>query len=120
MGILDGFPADKIHKNLDEAFEEEKGVVELEAKARVIQEKNDLINRFKKNLDQLVVAQNEAANKEYQRLLAQAMEGAREAAGKKAFKKNAMAYALDAAANKATGANPTVELFDTTFNNLSK
>lgn len=118
--ILDGFPADKIHKNLDEAFAEEKGVVELEATARVVQEKNDLINRYKKNLDQLVVAQNEAANKEYQRLLTQAMDGAREGAGTKAFKKKAMAYALDAAANKATGANPAVELFDQTFNNLSK
>jgi len=118
--ILDGFPADKIHKNLDEAFDEEKGVVELEAKARVIQEKNDLINKFKKNLDQLVVAKNEAANKEYQRLLTQTMDGAREGAEKKAFKKKAMAYALDAAANKATGPNPTLELFDQIFKNLSK
>ena len=53
-------------------------MVELEAKARVIQEKNDLINKYKKNLDQLVVAKNEAANKEHRLLLAQTLEGARE------------------------------------------
>lgn len=113
--ILDGFPADKIHKNLDEAFEEEKGVVELEAKARVMQEKNDLINKFKKNLDQLVVAKNEAINKEYQNRLAQTMEEALESAGKKDFKKKALAYALNAVDNKATGPNPSVELFDLTY-----
>merc|ERR1719355_218223 len=78
--VLEGFPVEKIHENLDLAFEEEKGVVELEAKARVVQEKNDLINRYKKNLDQLVVAKNEAAAKEHQRLLTQAMDGAREGA----------------------------------------
>ena len=65
-------------QNLDLAFEEEKGVVELEAKARVIQQKNDLINRYKKNLDQLVVAKNEAANKQYRILLGQTLESARE------------------------------------------
>jgi len=118
--ILDGFPVDKIHKNLDLAFEEEKGVVELEAKARVIQQKNDLINRYKKNLDQLVVAKNEAANKEYRILLGQTLEDAREEASKKAFKKQALTYALDAAAGKATGPNPTVELFDKVFKGLSK
>ena len=64
-------------QNLDLAFEEEKAVVELEAKARVIQERNDLINRYKKNLDQLVVAKNEAANKEYRLLLGQTLEAAR-------------------------------------------
>jgi len=118
--ILDGFPVDKIHKNLDLAFEEEKGVVELEAKARVIQQKNDLINRYKKNLDQLVVAKNEAANKEHRILLGQTLEDAREEASKKAFKKQALTYALDAAAGKATGPNPTVELFDKVFKGLSK
>lgn len=118
--ILDGFPVDKIHQNLDLAFEEEKGVVELEAKARVVQEKNELINKFKKNLDQLVVAKNEAANKEYQLLLSQTLEGAREEASKPAFKKKALKYALDAAANKATGPDPTVELFGNIFNGLSK
>jgi len=118
--VIDGFPADKIHKNLDLAFEEEKGVVELEAKARVIQEKNELINRYKKNLDQLVVAKNEAANKEYRLLLGKTLEAAREAAGKAAFKKSALEYALNAAANKPTGSNPTVDLFDEVFKGLSK
>merc|ERR1712100_946059 len=111
---------EKIHKNLDLAFEEEKAVVELEAKARVIQEKNDLINRYKKNLDQLVVAKNEAAAKEHRLLLGQALETAREEAENKAFKKKALKYALDAAANKAEGPNPTVELFDDVFKGLSK
>lgn len=118
--VLEGFPVDKIHENLDQAFEEEKGVVEMEARARVIQEKNDLINRYKKNLDQLVVAKNEAANKEYRLLLGQTLENARTEADKKAFKKKALTYALDAAANKATGPNPTIELFDKVFKGLSK
>ena len=65
-------------QNLDLAFEEEKGVVELEAKARVVQEKNELINRYKKSLDQLVVAKNEAANKEYRLLLGKTLDAARE------------------------------------------
>lgn len=118
--ILDGFPVDKIHKNLDLAFEEERAVVELEAKARVIQEKNDLVNRYKKNLDQLITAKNEAANKEHRILLAQTLDDAREEASKKAFKKQALTYALDAAAGKATGPNPTIELFDKVFKGLSK
>jgi len=118
--ILEGFPVDKIHQNLDLAFEEEKAVVELEAKARVIQEKNDLINRYKKNLDQLVVAKNEAANKEYRLLLGKTLEGAREAAGTKAFKRKALDYALKAACNTADGPNPTVTLFDDVFKKLSK
>lgn len=117
--VLEGFPVDKIHENLDLAFEEEKGVVELEAKARVVQEKNELINRYKKNLDQLIVAKNEAANKEYRLLLGKTLDAAREEAGKAAFKKSALQYALDAAANKPTGTNPTVDLFDEVFKGLS-
>merc|ERR1712048_1008707 len=116
--ILEGFPVDKIHKNLDLAFEEEKGVVELEAKARVIQEKNDLINKYKKNLDQLVVAKNEAANKEYRILLGQTLEAALEEASKKAFKKKALDYAIKAACNQVDGPNPTVTLFDDVFKKL--
>ena len=42
-----------------------------------------------------------------------------QAAGKAAFKKSALQYALDAAANKPTGTNPTVDLFDETFKGLS-
>merc|ERR1711982_62775 len=37
-------------------------------------EKNELINNYKKSLDQLVVAKNEAATKEYRLLLGQTME----------------------------------------------
>lgn len=117
--VLEGFPVEKIHENLDLAFEEEKGVVELEAKARVIQEKNELINRYKKNLDQLVVAKNEAANKEYRVLLGKTLDAAREEAGKTKFKKAALEYALAAAANQPTGTNPTVDLFDEVFKGLS-
>ena len=37
----------------------------------------------------------------------------------KAFKKKALKYALDAAADKVDGPNPTLELFDDVFKGLS-
>lgn len=86
----------------------------------MVQEKNELVNRYKKNLDQLVVAKNEAANKEYRLLLGKTLDAAREEAGKAKFKKEALEYALAAAANQPTGTNPTVDLFDDVFKGLSK
>lgn len=118
--VLEGIPVDKIHSNLESMFEEEKGVIELEAKARVIEERNDLINNYKQTLDKLVVAKNEAANKEYQTLLSQTVTTLREDAVKPAFRKKALKYALDAATNKPAGPDPTVKLFDTIFKRLSK
>merc|ERR1712157_371867 len=76
---------------------------------------NELINNYKKSLDQLVVAKNEAATKEYRLLLGQTMEAVQKEAGKAAFKKKAPKYALDAASNKDPGADPTIELFDQAF-----
>lgn len=118
--VLDGFNAETINSSLDSMFDEEKAVIEAEAKARVIQEKNELISRYTKNLDKLVLTKNEASNKAYQQLLTNTVEAVRKDATKPAFKKKALQYALDAAMNKPVDENPTVALFDKVQKRLSK
>lgn len=118
--VLYGFPTENIQSSLDAVFDEEKSVIEAEAKARVIQEKNDLIKNYQTTLDKLVIAQSEAANKEYQAMLGQTVEAVAEAAKDAAFKKEALKYALDAAAGKDVGENPTVALYAKILGGLQK
>lgn len=118
--VLYGFPTENIQSSLNAVYEEEKSVIEAEAKARVVQEKNDLIKNYQNQLDKLVISQSEAANKEYQAMLSQTVEAVAEAAKDSAFKKEAMKYAMDAAAGKEVGENPTVALYAKILAGLQK
>merc|ERR1712178_73222 len=118
--VLYGFPTENIQSSLNAVYEEEKSVIEAEAKARVVQEKNDLIKNYQNQLDKLVISQSEAANKEYQAMLSQTVEAVAEAAKDSAFKKEAMKYAMDAAAGKEVDENPTVALYAKILAGLQK
>lgn len=118
--VLEGFPNEKIQQNLELMYEEQKSVIEAEAKARVITERNVLVNSYQSQLEKLVIAKTEASNKEYQNLLSQTVEGVREKAADTKFKKSALEYAMNAATNKPAGNNPTVDLYDSILKGLSK
>lgn len=116
--ILYGFPADAIHKDLDAVFTEEKKAIESEARARVIQERNDVIKSFDNKLNKMVITKQDEAHKAYQILLDDTVAKVQEAAGDAAFKKKALKYAMDAAIGRKVGESPTLDLYNKVFKEL--
>jgi hypothetical protein len=118
--IISGFDAPSVKSSLDGIFAEESSVIEAEAKARVIAEQNELIKKYDSTLSKMVVAKAEETNKAYQTMLSETVALLKEESQKADFKKKALKYALDAAVGKKVGTSPTVELYGSILDRLSK
>jgi len=99
--------------DLDGAFAEKMALVDLEAKASAVKERNAVKAEFERKLVSIMNQKLDEENEAYKQLIVDAKSFVASGVKKSAFKKDALAYAITAiSAPEKAGANPTAKLFD--------
>lgn len=98
--------------DIEAAAEEKLALIDLEHEASALLEKHSIRNEFQRKLEALVVAAQDAERQEYKTMVTKANAAVTAAASKAAFKKEALAYAIDALADPTkAGDNPVISLY---------
>jgi len=98
--------------SIEAAAEEKLALIDLQHDAKAWMEKHAIRNDFQRKLESLVVAAQDAERQEYKVMVTAANAAVLSASESAAFKKQALAYAIDAIADPAkAGENPVLELY---------
>jgi len=102
-----------IDGDLEGAFAEKMSLVDLEAKASAVKERNAVKAEFERKLVSMMNQKLDEENQAYKQLIVDAKLFVKSGVKKAAFQKDALAYAITAISNpEKAGANPTAKLYE--------
>lgn len=104
--------SESVTSEIEHVFNDKVELLNVEAQASAVAERNRVVNEYTKKLQNLVNQKADEENKAFKEFLAQTSASVRKQIDTKAFKTKAIKYAIAALTNPGNaGTDPTAELF---------